>query len=79
MVMQKVLIVKSYLNDVKTGDKGASRDRDLSKLQDLLDEGWTVINTCPMPSSSAKGEGYETAYFYPTCLVVLEKIKKPLT
>jgi hypothetical protein len=38
-------------------------------LQDLLEKGWRVIQTCPMPSSSTY-LGNDKA---PTCLVVLEK------
>jgi len=36
-------------------------------LQELLDDGWTVVHTCPMPSSNCE-EGR------PTCLVVVQKI-----
>ena len=47
-------------------------DLGLRELNSDLSADWKVIQTCPMPSSSSGSHGNP----YPTCLVVLEKIKK---
>jgi len=51
---------------------------DETELNELLRDGWKVVNTCPMPSSCAKSAGgYTTvassSHTVPTCLVIVEK------
>jgi len=41
------------------------------ELTHYLNEGWAVVNTCPMPSTSSFIGNDQK----PTCLVVLEKDK----
>jgi hypothetical protein len=53
--MQKSLIV----NDSKSVDE----------LNKLLETGWRVVNTCPMPSS---GSQYSSDSQEPTCLIIIE-------
>lgn len=68
--MQKSIIVKdrSAYNENEDGTV---------ELNKLLAEGWTVLRTCPMPSSISLAGKSEWTYKYilPTCLVVLEKSK----
>lgn len=43
-----------------------SRERTgFNRLNNLLNDGWIVVQTCPMPSSSGSD--------WPTCLVILQK------
>lgn len=49
--MQKAIIVKNCVVE----------------LNDYLKDGWTVVNSCAMPSS------YSSGYIPPTCLVIIEK------
>lgn len=39
----------------------------IHRLQTLLDDGYEVTHTCPMPSSRDDG------FYQPTCLVIVEK------
>lgn len=39
----------------------------------MLDKGWVITSTCPMPSSSG---GNLSSNYEPTCLVVLENSNK---
>jgi hypothetical protein len=43
---------------------------DVSGLNEFLMAGWTVANTCAMPSSIG-GQNYSTVS--PTCLVIIER------
>jgi hypothetical protein len=58
---QKAIIV--------TGETGGT-----SRLDEYLDHGWKVVNSCPMPSSPSTG-GYKS-YTAPTCLVIVEGEKE---
>ncbi len=42
----------------------------LDALNDHLDQGWTVVHTCPMPS--AKSNTSTREYVEPTCLVIIQ-------
>jgi hypothetical protein len=46
----------------------------VNELNQLLSEGWYLIQMCPMPSA---GAGESMVIMYPTCLVVLEKEDAP--
>lgn len=58
--MQKSLIIRDDNNELC-----------VKELNGYLEEGWKVIETCPMPSSCTGMVGH----YEPTCLVVLEKIE----
>lgn len=46
----------------------------LIELNKHLAEGWTVLQTCPMPSSPASyHESYSSTETSPTCLVIIGK------
>ena len=53
MMTQKAIIVSAENSAYGT-----------TELNQLLDRGWRVVMTCPMPSASS---------CYPTCLVIVEK------
>ncbi len=43
-------------------------------LNKHLANGWTVLDTCPMPSSPASSDNCFTSHAtYPTCLVIIGK------
>ena len=44
----------------------------LDTLNKYLEQGYEVVNMCGMPSSIAKGDGFDVASHVPTCLVILE-------
>ena len=58
--MQQAMIISS----------SEDMDEDTRKLNDVLIDGWKVINMCPMPSSHGGKIDY---YDLPTCLVIIEK------
>jgi hypothetical protein len=65
--MQKAIIVTKEQSDPN-----------LQELNFLIgEEGWKVVNTCPMPSScSTAGDGNaHVSKVSPTCLVIIEKDK----
>ncbi len=41
-------------------------------LNTYLADGWTIVQTCPMPSSIG-GSSSVTTTFVPTCLVIIQK------
>lgn len=49
-----------------------TNNSDIEKLNDYLIKGWKVINSCPMPSSTAN-TSYGTT-INATCLVIIEKV-----
>ena len=64
MKKQKALIVTNKFDD----------EQCLEKINGYLDNGWTVVNTCPMPSSILpQGFRASNGEFCPTCLVIIEK------
>ncbi len=48
---------------------------DASELNKHLADGWTVLHTCPMPSSPAASSTgmYQPSAIPPTCLVIIGK------
>ena len=58
MKTQKAIVVSGY------------DDRTTVALNQLLDRGWCVVETCPMPCSNG---GQTSSSQYPTCLVIVEK------
>jgi len=45
----------------------------LAKLQCLLDDGWTLVHSCPMPNSVATANDCATQRIVPTCFLLLQK------
>jgi hypothetical protein len=52
---------------------GEGLDTNVRELQAMLNDGWRVIQMCPMPSSiSTMLEGV-TRYYEPQCAVLIQK------
>ena len=59
---------RAYILHTDRGNSG----RHVQELNALIEEGWRITQTCSMPSGG-------NTYYYPHCLVVLEKENKKKT
>jgi hypothetical protein len=50
-----------------------SQIEDVARLNRYLEDGWVVVQMCPMPSATTlRGETVSTKVFSPTCLVIIQ-------